>query len=103
MTKKRKEQAATPAKEFHVGQTAKPPEPTGPAIDETVRTMQTGAWAQGHPSEYAPTSHTANKLTKMVLDVMPSVGKETDHSDAVMGALVPTQKAEWNYNQPIRT
>jgi hypothetical protein len=90
--------------------TKKRPEHKGAAVDEIVRTMQSGAWRQGATSEYAPTTYTSNQITKQVLDPMPQVGSEADHSDAVMGAKVSvksteqlgTQKAEWSYNQPSR-
>jgi hypothetical protein len=74
----------------NVGQTKKPMEPQGPAIDETVREYQTDCrgWKQGTNSRYAPTAHTSNEVTMTVLDPMPSTGKEANQSNAVSGGVV---------------
>ena len=113
-----RERAGDEAHEHNPGQTIKAKEqrpepdekPRRKVEHEAIRSMQTPNWDYGVSQEYAPTSHTSNRMKKQVLNVMPDVGAEFDHAtDAVSGAKVvvkseetciPVRKAEWEYDQP---
>jgi hypothetical protein len=112
-SKKKDPKATYSDKDHKTGQTAKPVEdkPEGEQ-DNTVRAIQTPGWTNLAPEEYEPTSHTTGRIKKQVLEVLPSVGSEADHSDVVMGAAVkvkssetfqPVKKGTWDYDQPERS
>ena len=105
------ERAGVTADDHRVPQQEKPVEekPKRSVENEAIRSAQTLGWDYAASEEYAPTSHTSNRMTRKVLDPMPHVGAETDHSNVVSGSAVvvrsevscvPVRKQEWKYDQP---